>query len=342
MDFRTPLVVKVGSDFSGLETACLALNRIPNFRKALLFASDSQPACRKVLEWLHRPQRLFEDVSQRDPKEEPYVDLYIATPPCQAFSTCGRRRGLKDPRGRLFKHSMQYIKRRRPRAVVIENVRGLASKPYRHVLKGLKQAFLSLGYQVHMGVLDSSKYQVAQVRKRLFIVAIKKDSFRRAFKWPKARGSKTLQDILDPKVANDLPGRLPKNKRKRSLVKNAFKAVWGEGIDPRVTPVAIDVGCTAAWASKGVNICKTILRGRAAAFGYWVSSRGRPLSITELMKALGIKPSELAGWENTISRSQMGAMLGNFVPVPLIGSVLQSAMYAAGLLASNNDPFPIL
>lgn len=49
------------------------------------------------------------------------------------------------------------------------------------------------------------------------------------------------------------------------------------------------------------------------------------------MRISGIQPEELSGWKDTVSETQLGQMLGNSVPVPLIQAVLSQALEAAGL-----------
>lgn len=61
------------------------------------------------------------------------VDLMAGGPPCQAFSTAGKRRGFEDQRGNVFLHYVQLILEIRPRFALIENVRGILSAPLEHV-----------------------------------------------------------------------------------------------------------------------------------------------------------------------------------------------------------------
>lgn len=106
-----------------------------------------------MLKQMHQPKIMFQDASTRQAAKEAYVDLYVATPPCQPWSCCGKRKGLNNPRGKLLKTPVTFIKRQRPRVALIENVRGLASKPHRPVLFGIKKALVTLGYKVRVGIL---------------------------------------------------------------------------------------------------------------------------------------------------------------------------------------------
>lgn len=336
---RTPRVIRVGTDFSGLDTAIIALKRL-GLPLQHAFSSDCDAGCKKMLRHFHSPQFLFNDAATRSPEEEVAVDCYVATPPCQPWSSQGKRLGLRDPRGQLLKVPVQYAKRQRPRLFVLENVKGLCSKTNRPVLRGIKAALEKLDYKVFLGVLNAADYQVPQQRARLFVVAIRKDSYRRPFKWPKKKGKRSLSDVLDAPGPTDMAGRLPKNARAKALTVDAFKKVHKRGIDPRRVPVAIDIGCTKAYSTFGVDVSRTLCQSRAKTGGFWISTRGRKMSTNEILKVSGFKSDELQGWQEHVSKAQLQGMLGNCVPVPLVGCVLQGALYAAGLI-SRAAEFPI-
>ena len=89
---RAPRVINAGSDVSGIEAGVTALGRM-GIKYKLLFSCDSDPACQKMIRQAHNPDVLFNDIKERSPEEEPAVDLYFWTPPCQDFSSAGKQRG---------------------------------------------------------------------------------------------------------------------------------------------------------------------------------------------------------------------------------------------------------
>lgn len=122
------------------------------------------------------------------------VDCVVGGPPCQAFSTAGRRQGLNDDRGHVFLHFLDLAIELDPQYILIENVRGLLSAPLSHRphnergqgypdLKdseksgGALRLILSLleeaGYAVSFRLYDTSKFGVPQVRERLVMIARK-------------------------------------------------------------------------------------------------------------------------------------------------------------------------
>ncbi len=106
------------------------------------------------------------------------VDVLAGGPPCQGFSTAGRRR-VNDPRNRLFKSYVELVRLVEPKIVLMENVRGFtmnfggeeAVDNYASKLRSL----LSERYSVHERLVDVSKFGVPQQRTRYFLVALHPD-----------------------------------------------------------------------------------------------------------------------------------------------------------------------
>ena len=101
----------------------------------------------------------------------------VGGPPCQPFSTAGKRLGVTDERGQLYAHFVQAVAALKPRFFVMENVKGLAStrsEPGQAdsppVLDHILEQFAALGYHTVHGVLDAVHYGTAQFRERLVII----------------------------------------------------------------------------------------------------------------------------------------------------------------------------
>lgn len=101
----------------------------------------------------------------------------VGGPPCQSFSTAGKRKGAEDERGMLYNQFIHVVSTLNPRFFVMENVKGLASMPsdptdkkspplIHHILRKFK----TLGYHTVHGVLDAVHYGTPQFRERLVIV----------------------------------------------------------------------------------------------------------------------------------------------------------------------------
>lgn len=110
------------------------------------------------------------------------VDLLAGGPPCQGFSSAGRR-VANDPRNHLTSSYLEFVTLVRPRIVLIENVKGIAidfddeesvSGKVNYAKKIVQT--LSVEYNVSTEVLDTSTFGVPQKRKRFFIIGLRKDA----------------------------------------------------------------------------------------------------------------------------------------------------------------------
>lgn len=116
---------------------------------------------------------------------EPF--LICGGPPCQPFSTAGKRLGINDPRGSLFMDFIRMIDYIHPRFFIMENVKGIMSAPLKHislaerdkseskqcggtVLDVILSEFNKLGYKTVYGILDAVNYSVPQFRERFVLI----------------------------------------------------------------------------------------------------------------------------------------------------------------------------
>lgn len=97
------------------------------------------------------------------------VDVIIGGPPCQGFSTVGKRRE-EDPRNNLFKEYLRIVDSIRPKVFVMENVTGILSMEKGNVLKDIIQSFTQIGYHLEYKVLNAADYGVPQIRERAIFI----------------------------------------------------------------------------------------------------------------------------------------------------------------------------
>lgn len=102
------------------------------------------------------------------------LDLLIGGPPCQGFSIIGARE-TDDPRNDLFRQFLRIAKDLRPRALVIENVPGLATLDGGRVLTEICNGVLGLGYSISFAELLAAQYGVPQMRWRMLFVGFRDD-----------------------------------------------------------------------------------------------------------------------------------------------------------------------
>jgi DNA (cytosine-5)-methyltransferase 1 len=102
-------------------------------------------------------------------------DIIYGGPPCQSFSQAGKQKGITDLRGSLVFDFLRCVESIQPKAFVMENVSNLKGINKGELLKDLIKSFADLGYNTDSRVLTASDFGSPQVRKRIFIVGIRKD-----------------------------------------------------------------------------------------------------------------------------------------------------------------------
>ena len=114
------------------------------------------------------------------------VDLLFGGPPCQAFSQIGKQKSLEDERGLLLYQMIRYAEAIQPRAIMMEQVKGLlTAKDLSGKSGGVFESFVAqleeMDYVPKWRVMLAAQYGVPQLRERVFIVATKKPN---GFKFP--------------------------------------------------------------------------------------------------------------------------------------------------------------
>lgn len=106
------------------------------------------------------------------------IDVIIGGPPCQGFSSANRyKKEEEDDRNKLFFEFVKFVDLADPKAIVIENVRGIVTSNNGYAKDRIEEIFKSRGYKVSQMVLDASIYGVPQKRLRNFFVMTKNVEF---------------------------------------------------------------------------------------------------------------------------------------------------------------------
>lgn len=207
-------MLKVGSDFSGVGAFNQALLRLGKPFKEV-FACDMDKFARET--FIHNygePEYYPTNVYDREiPKDS--LDIYMTSPPCQAFSLAGKRLGKDDKRGILFFNSYEFIEKNKPRFFIFENVKGLLSDDNGNTfnewvnmlggksVNGLPVLFPyedCVPYHLYWKVLNAKEHGVPQNRERIFLIGIRDDKDN-TFRFPiEEHLTKRLKDILEDNV----------------------------------------------------------------------------------------------------------------------------------------------
>lgn len=100
------------------------------------------------------------------------VKVVIGGPPCQAFSTAGKR-ALDDPRALLVKEFLRVVQILKPELFVFENVKGFRAFAAGKLLKELLESFYDLGYSCSFDVVNAVNFAVPQKRERFVLIGIR-------------------------------------------------------------------------------------------------------------------------------------------------------------------------
>lgn len=207
-------MINVGSDFSGVGAFNQALNRL-GIQYKEIFACDMDKYARQTfIQNYGEPDYYPTNVYEREiPLES--LDIYMTSPPCQAFSLAGKRLGKEDKRGILFFNSLEFIQKNQPRFFIFENVKGLLSdnggktfSEWVNLLGGksvngspvLFPYDDAVNYHLYWQVLNAKEHGVPQNRERVFLVGIRDDEDNN-FRFPAEEIlTKRLKDVLETDV----------------------------------------------------------------------------------------------------------------------------------------------
>jgi DNA (cytosine-5)-methyltransferase 1 len=142
------------------------------------------------------------DITKINELDIPEHDVLCAGFPCQPFSIAGYRQGFEDIRGTLFFDIARIIKAKRPKAIFLENVKGLVNHNQGNTLKIILETLeLTLGYKTHFQVLNTATHaNIPQNRERLFIVGFDKHQVKQhqSFEFPaEIELTTTIHDFLE-------------------------------------------------------------------------------------------------------------------------------------------------
>lgn len=259
----------------------------------------------------NRPQWnvICQDIREFDGK--PYfnqIDLLAGGVPCPPFSIAGKQLGSNDERD-LFPQILRLTNEIKPKAVMIENVRGLMDTKFDDYRSQILSSLESYGYKTYIQLLNSADYGVPQLRPRVVIVALRKD-IDRIFYFPlpknddKNNVGETLRDLMSE---NGWP--------------NADK--WAKHAD-RIAPTIVggskkhggpDLGPTRAkkaWAELGIDGRGIADEAPAANF------TGMPRLTPRMIARIQGFPDS---WEFGRKKTAACRMIGNAFPPPVAEAV---------------------
>jgi len=165
-----------------------------------ILACESEKFIRETIQLNNPKLKVLEDINKYSAEDirkaaglskNEKIELIVGGPPCQAFSTAGKRLSVNENRGVVFLKYLELIKELNPTYFVIENVRGLLSVPLKHVphnkrnrklkiaeekggtLKYILNYLHDIGYKVSFNLYNSANFGTPQTRERIVIIGNK-------------------------------------------------------------------------------------------------------------------------------------------------------------------------
>lgn len=211
-------------------------------------------------------------------KDLPEFDFMTAGVPCQSWSIAGKRLGFDDDRGQLWNDTLYILNKKRPKAFLFENVKGLTDEHNRDAFNYILERIKDAGYYAAWKVINSYDYGSPQMRERVYIVGFREKDFFDKYFFPEPTNEKlTLSEILTgvKKETNNL----------RSASRSMSINETGENDyylfnDTRNGTTTVHTWDLYDTTDKEKNICLLMLKNRRKSiFG---PQDGNPLSLKQL------------------------------------------------------------
>jgi DNA (cytosine-5)-methyltransferase 1 len=275
-----------------------------SFGMKCVFACEIDEEARKAYEHNFgiRPRG---DIRLLSEDKIPDHDLFCAGFPCQPFSIIGKRQGFDDIRGTLFFEIARILKVKRPRAVLLENVKQLATNDNNRTINRIVESLEELGYHVSWRILNALDFGLPQKRERVLIAATL-DSFIE-FPWPKGGvDMKPLEKILEknPDPKSFVSDRIKKRRNEKHV--SQFKpSIWHENKAGHISSYPYSCALRAG-----------------ASYNYLLVDGERRLTPREMLRLQGFPDT----FEIVCNDSQTRKQAGNAVPVPLVTAGLEGIL----------------
>jgi DNA (cytosine-5)-methyltransferase 1 len=201
--------IKVFEAFAGYGSQHVALKRLredyPQFQFEVVGISEIDKNALKAYASLHGDIPNFGDISKINwGGQIPDFDLFTYSFPCQSVSNAGLQHGFAEgsgTRSSLLWECKRAIVAKRPKFLLMENVKALVQKKFMPDFKKWQDWLSSQGYVNFWQVLNAKNYGVPQNRERVFMISIRNDGDNPVYNFPQPfELAKRLKDILETNV----------------------------------------------------------------------------------------------------------------------------------------------
>ena len=306
-------MIRIGTDCSGIEAPIQALQNL-NIQHVHVFSSDIDKYVIQSIKANYDPQIIFGDkdglypegdITKRKIEDVPYIDVYVAGFPCQAFSLAGKRKGFDDTRGMVFFSCLEVIVTKEPKIFILENVKGLLSHDKKQTFSRILNELESLEtYNIYWKILNTKDYYIPQSRDRIFFVGIRKNIQTKVFNFPnKKKKMYSLTKYIDnnDNSSRSLPPRIVKAEYMSKLpAKSLFVdfSLYGHSTFPNSD-----------------KICSCICRKSE----FWCIPKSRFANCKELLSLQGFPKN----FKQSVSDTQLKKQIGNSMSVNVLREIFK-------------------
>ena len=329
-----------------------------------VYMSENNPPLRRFLQHKWPLTKIVEDSNLGSDSrgdtllgKDGDIDVYIAGGSCQPFSKQGKNGGRKDMRSNTTRDSVDFIKQRRPKSFIMEQVKNITSKTHKkwlqkrilQVIKSLKRKDGKKLYKVRKEIYDSQRFKSPQIRKRFYITGVRTDvPCLRRFKMP--TGSNGRPKSLASLVASSTSGQQVQDWELTNTERRNWTAIMQVLKDRKDVkyPVIGDFQQSRAFGiSWQERKSMTITKSRAQARAFWIIDKSRDGSFSK--RRLTVRDyAQLMGWDKksqthylAIDQFHCPRNANQPLPVPLKGVKYGSKLSQAQLLAGLGNSFSV-
>lgn len=270
----------------------------------------------------------FGDITSLDKSTIPPHDIICAGFPCQPFSISGLKKGFEDTRGTLIYDVFEIIELRKPKVVLLENVKHLIHHDKGNTLKVILKDLENLGYKVSYKILNASDFGVPQNRERIIIIGSKEKFF--DFNKIKKAPQKKLVDFLDKEgdfeiLSEDSYTLIDKPKKQRSgLIFCGYrnKKIRKAGVRPGTEHLSrVHKQPNRIYSADGTH---PTLPSQETSGRFWIYNKYkvRKLTVNECYRIMGFPDSFIKS--NVIGECYK--QIGNSVCVPMISKLMKEIL----------------
>ena len=163
--------IKVFEAFAGYGGASFGLKKA-GINHEVIGYSENDKYASEIFELNHPGIKGYGDITKINPKELPDFDLFTGGFPCQPFSSAGLGKGELDIRGTLFYDVIRICSVKKPKHILLENVKGLITQRHSETFNKVLSELKRIGYDVQWRLLNSKDFGVPQNRERVWIYGV--------------------------------------------------------------------------------------------------------------------------------------------------------------------------